>query len=136
MKKYKIKYRNRLKDKQKQIEKRYKVLIVLIFIVLSILVGYLFYVQVIRCDFFKEKVKKATVKVVLGDSAPRGRIYDRNGKLIVDNIAVNASTQFVINIIRIHPRKSVKAETRVAMLWFIVIPIESTSLVTLDNISP
>ena len=90
MKKYKIKYRNRLKDKQKQIEKRYKVLIVLIFIVLSILVGYLFYVQVIRCDFFKEKVKKATVKVVLGDSAPRGRIYDRNGKLIVDNIAVKS----------------------------------------------
>jgi len=90
MKKYKIKYRNRLKDKQKQIEKRYKVLIVLIFIVLSILVGYLFYVQVIRCDFFKEKVKKATVKVVLGDSAPRGRIYDRNGKLVVDNIAVKS----------------------------------------------
>ena len=90
MKKYKIKYRNRLKDKQKQIEKRYKILIVLIFIVLSILVGYLFYVQVIRCDFFKEKVKKATVKVVLGDSAPRGRIYDRNGKLIVDNIAVKS----------------------------------------------
>lgn len=90
MKKYKIKYRNRLKDKQKQIEKRYKVLIVLIFIVLSILVGYLFYVQVIRCDFFKEKVKKATVKVVLGDSAPRGRIYDRNCKLIVDNIAVKS----------------------------------------------
>lgn len=90
MKKYKIKYRNRLKDKQKQIEKRYKVLIVLIFIVLSILVGYLFYIQVIRCDFFKEKVKKATVKVVLGDSAPRGRIYDRNGKLIVDNIAVKS----------------------------------------------
>lgn len=83
----KRKYR-RKRDKDKQIEKRYKVLIVLIFIVLSILIGYLFYVQVIRCDFFKEKVKKATVKVVLGDSAPRGRIYDRNGKLIVDNIAV------------------------------------------------
>ena len=88
MKKHRVKYRSRLNDRQEQIDKRYKVLIVLIFIVISILVGYLFYVQVVRCDFFKEKVKNATVKIVLGDSAPRGRIYDRNGKLIVDNIAV------------------------------------------------
>lgn len=90
MKKCKIKYRSSLKGKQQKIEKRYKILIVLIFILISILVGYLFYVQVIRCDFFKEKVREATVKVILGDSAPRGRIYDRNGKLIVDNIAVKS----------------------------------------------
>ena len=89
-KKYRIKYSksNRKIERQNQIEKRYKVLIVLIIILLCVLVGYLFYVQVLRNVYFKEKVEVATIKVVLGDSAPRGRIYDRNGKLIVDNIAV------------------------------------------------
>jgi len=90
LKRYKIKYskNNQIKEKQNQIEKRYKVLIVIIIILLSILVGYLFYVQVIKNSFFKDKVIDATVKIVEGDSAPRGRIYDRNGKLIVDNVAV------------------------------------------------
>ncbi len=89
-KKYKIKFSKRkvYEERQNKITKRFKVLIWLIFIVLSILIGYLFYVQIIRRSFFKEKVDLATIKVVLGDSAPRGRIYDRNGKLIVDNIAV------------------------------------------------
>jgi cell division protein FtsI/penicillin-binding protein 2 len=86
---YRIKYRNNsFTKKQSQIEKRYKILIVFIIALLSILLGYLYYVQIVKCDFFKEKVESSTVKIVLGDSAPRGRIYDRNGKLIVDNIAV------------------------------------------------
>lgn len=84
----KQKKRKKLKKLEKQIEKRYKVLIVLIILLLGMLVGYLFYVQIIKNEFFKEKVEEATVKIVEGDSAPRGRIYDRNGKLIVDNIAV------------------------------------------------
>ncbi len=89
---YKIKYhKNRqIKDKQNQIEKRYKVLIILVAILFSVLVGYLFYIQIIKNSFFKEKVRVSTIKVVEGDSAPRGRIYDRNGKLIVDNIAVKS----------------------------------------------
>lgn len=89
-KRYRVKFSKskNLEEKQNQIEKRYKVLIVLIFILLSVLIGYLFYVQIIKNEFFKEKVELATIKVVEGDSAPRGRIYDRNGKLIVDNIAV------------------------------------------------
>lgn len=87
-KKYKFKKRTSGVNKKNQIEKRYKVLIVLILILLSVLIGYLFYVQILRKDYFKEKVEVATIKVVNGDSAPRGRIYDRNGKLVVDNIAV------------------------------------------------
>ena len=80
------------KQKQNQIEKRYKLLIFLIIILLGTLMGYLFYIQIIKNDYFKEKVEEATVKIVEGDSAPRGRIYDRNGKLIVDNIAVKTIT--------------------------------------------
>ena len=78
-KKYKIKFSKRIEERQNQIEKRYKILIGLVVILLSILLGYLFYVQIIRNVYFKEKVNLATVKVVLGDSAPRGSIYDSNG---------------------------------------------------------
>lgn len=89
-KKYRIKFceRNRIKEKQGQIEKRYKVLMVLIFILFGVLLGYLFYIQIIRNSYFREKVEVATTKIVDGESAPRGRIYDCNGRLIVDNIAV------------------------------------------------
>lgn len=87
-KKYRINFNKNKVEKRNQIEKRYKFLIVLILILMSVLIGYLYYVQIMRKAFFKEKVEAATIKVVEGDSAPRGRIYDRNGKLIVDNIAV------------------------------------------------
>ena len=88
------KYRkNRIsREKKEQIEKRYKLLLLLIIILISTLIGYLFYIQIIKNEFFKEKVEEATVKIVEGDSAPRGRIYDRNGKLIVNNIAVKVIT--------------------------------------------
>ena len=89
-KKHKIKYsKNKYNIKrQNQIEKRYKILIVLIIIIFGIILGYLFYFQILKHNYFKEKVIDAIVKIVDGDSAPRGRIYDRNGRLIVDNIGV------------------------------------------------
>lgn len=90
MKKYR---KNKIsREKQRQIEKRYKILIILIIILLSILIGYLFYIQIIKNKYFREKVEEATIQVVEGDSAPRGRIYDTNGKLIVDNVAVKVIT--------------------------------------------
>lgn len=89
-KKYRLNY-NRdiiIRKKRNQVEKRYKVLIIVIILVFSLLIGYLFYVQVVNNKLFKDKVVLATIPIVYGDSAPRGRIYDRNGKLIVDNICV------------------------------------------------
>ena len=92
LKKYKVRYKKNVEEKHNQIEKRYKILVCLIIVLLGILIGYLFYVQIIRNSFFRKKVSDATIKVVYGDSAPRGRIYDRNKKLIVDNIAVRTIT--------------------------------------------
>ena len=84
---------NKIQSKRiEQIEKRYKILIIIVIMLLGILIGYLFYVQIIKNEFFKQKVTEATVKIVEGDSAPRGRIYDRNGRLIVNNVAVKVIT--------------------------------------------
>ena len=47
--------------------------------------GYLFRVQVIQNEYYKKKVVSLTEKTIYGESSPRGRIYDRNHKLIVTN---------------------------------------------------
>jgi len=72
----------------KTIEKRYKVLIILIIIVLSILLVRIFYLQILKQDYYGERLIKLTQNIITGDSTPRGRIYDRNGNIIVDNIGL------------------------------------------------
>ena len=70
------------------VEKRY--IFVIIFIIFSFMgiIGKLVSLQVFEVDDYKDKLVTATVKVIEGDSTPRGRIYDRNYKLLVDNKAV------------------------------------------------
>ena len=53
---------------------------------LLILTITLFTIQIINKDKYTKELKTLTKKIVYGPSAPRGRIYDRNGKLIVDNV--------------------------------------------------
>ena len=74
-----------IKNKEKIIDKRYSILIVIIIIVMMVLLIKLFDVQIIKNKYYKEKLESITSNIVYGTSAPRGRIYDRNGKLIVDN---------------------------------------------------
>ena len=73
------------KDIKAEIEKRYNILTVFIILFLLILTIGLFFVQVVSHEKYENSLKKLTKKIVYGPSAPRGRIYDRNGKLIVDN---------------------------------------------------
>ena len=101
---YKVKHKKKIKKKRKvsspkynqntykenkdiraEIEKRYNILTFIIILFLLVLVVGLFIVQVVHHDKYKKDLKKLTKKIVYGPSAPRGRIYDRNGKLIVDN---------------------------------------------------
>ena len=70
------------------IEKRYKILVIIIFIIMAILLICLFNVQIMKNRYYEEKLDELTVTIIEGDSAPRGRIYDRNGVLIVDNTSV------------------------------------------------
>lgn len=65
--------------------KRYNLLKYLIFILFSLITLKLFYIQIIKNDYYKEELINLTTKIIEGDSTPRGRIYDRNGVLLVDN---------------------------------------------------
>lgn len=69
------------------IEKRYFVLIGIIILLFSIILYRLFYLQVLKNEEYQEKLVLATEKSVTSTSTPRGRIYDRNYNLLVDNEA-------------------------------------------------
>ena len=70
------------------IEKRYLFITVLIVLLFFTIGGRLFQLQVLENEAYSEKLVAATEKIVEGESSPRGRIYDRNYKLLVDNEAV------------------------------------------------
>lgn len=61
--------------------------------ILTILVGIIsfryIYLSYYKHDYYYEKYLTASHKVVYGLNAPRGRILDRNGKVLVDNIGIN-----------------------------------------------
>lgn len=70
------------------INKRYKVLSGIIIVLFIFLAVSLYYVQVIKNDYYKDQLKILSQVIIDGGSSARGRIYDRNGKIIVDNKAV------------------------------------------------
>ena len=63
-------------------------MIIIICIVMIVLGLNLFFIQVIKHDFYVNKVEQLNRNVIFSNSTPRGRIYDRNGKIIVDNESV------------------------------------------------
>lgn len=62
-------------------------------IILGIFVGTvivrLINVGIIDRDYYLEQYERVTNQVIYGDAAPRGRILDVNGKVLVDNVGVN-----------------------------------------------
>lgn len=78
---------NKNVKRDKIIEKRYKILIGLIILIMGSLIVKLFLIQVINNDKYAIKLEELTHKVFYSGSTPRGRMYDRNGNIIVDNIA-------------------------------------------------
>ena len=83
--KYNKNFTRRYRDIKGIIEKRYNILIGIIIFVMVVLFVNLFYVQIVKNEFYTQKVETLNEKTIEGDSAPRGRIYDRNHRLIVDN---------------------------------------------------
>lgn len=72
-----------------EIEQR-RVLIILFFVVLLFIIVFvkLYTVMIIDKEKYTKKLADLSYDKVEGSSAPRGRIYDRNYNILVDNIAV------------------------------------------------
>ncbi|MFV0249774.1 MAG: peptidoglycan D,D-transpeptidase FtsI family protein [Bacilli bacterium] len=90
IKKHKVKNQskslNKKRNLKKTIEKRYNILIKIIMTLIILLFVTLFNIQIINQDTYKSKIIELTKTLIEGSTAPRGRIYDRNFQLIVDNI--------------------------------------------------
>ena len=69
----------------KTIEKRYNILILIIIFLMIIIITALFKIQILNHEYYELKVLENSKTLVYSTSTPRGRIYDRNGKIIVDN---------------------------------------------------
>ena len=66
-------------------KKKIKFLYVITYLVFLIIIGKLFFIQIIDHNYYLEKLSNKTNKIVYEDSSLRGRIYDRNNNLLVDN---------------------------------------------------
>lgn len=65
--------------------KRLIILEILIILLMSIILTRLYFIQVIDNKYYQNQKIEMTQKIVYGETPPRGRIYDRNGILLVDN---------------------------------------------------
>lgn len=83
-------------------EKR-NLFIAIVIVLFAILIGRLYYLQVIQYSKFVNLAEANRVRVV-SIPAPRGIIYDRNGEILVDN-----SSQYNVNVIPYELRSSDKA---------------------------
>ncbi len=72
------------------VKNRYNVLMFAVFFIFFILTIGLINVQIVKSDYYENNLKNLTKNIIYSTSTPRGRIYDRNGKIIVDNEAVKA----------------------------------------------
>ncbi len=67
-----------------------KKIYITIIIILTIIVTTRYYdISYSKHDYYYNEYLSIKNKIVYGLNAPRGRIYDRNGKLLVDNIGIN-----------------------------------------------
>lgn len=86
--KQKNKYTYNKKNLKNIIEKRFGIIVGLIITLMTVIFFSLFFVQIINNQYYIDKLEKLKEVVYYSSSTPRGRIYDRNHKLIVDNVPV------------------------------------------------
>ncbi len=84
---YKIKYTKYkpMRSLKEIIDKRYNILSIMMIILFLIFVIRLYNLQIIGLDLHLRNLSLLSERVIYGSSAPRGRIYDRNHNIIVDN---------------------------------------------------
>ncbi len=69
-------------------ERRFNIIIVVTIALFSVVGIRLFYLQIMQEEVYTEKLAYSTEKKIESTSAPRGRIYDRNYNILVDNEAI------------------------------------------------
>ena len=67
-----------------------KVYYFILFLLIVIVFSRYSYLRFFKYDYYQNEYVKLNQKYVYGNVAPRGRILDRNGKLLVDNVSVNS----------------------------------------------
>ena len=67
---------------------RKKALFTILFIFFLIVICRLYCLMFYKYDYYKNELYKKNNVIIYGSSAPRGRIIDRNGIVIVDNIGI------------------------------------------------
>jgi len=87
---YKLKYSKYkpLRSIKEVIEKRYSMLSLFMIILFLLLILKLYNLQILGLDSHLKMLSLLNEKTIEGTSSPRGKIYDRNYNLIVDNVAV------------------------------------------------
>lgn len=79
------------KKKKKHVPFRINILFFAVFLLFSLLVLRLGIVQIVHGEDYKKEIER-TEDVIVSHPVPRGKMFDRNGKVIVDNTPRNAIT--------------------------------------------
>lgn len=78
-------------NQQMMLPLRMNILFLLIFIVFTLLIFRLGYIQIVKGDYYVGEVESKE-EIQVNTSVPRGRIYDRYGRVLIDNKPENAIT--------------------------------------------
>ncbi|WP_147532368.1 peptidoglycan D,D-transpeptidase FtsI family protein [Bacillus marasmi] len=82
---------NKKKKKKTHVPFRLNVVFFIVFVLFSLLILRLGVVQIVYGDDFKREIER-TEDVTINNPVPRGKMFDTSGKIIVDNIPLNAIT--------------------------------------------
>lgn len=82
---------NNKKKKKTHVPFRLNMLFFVVFLLFSMLILRLGVVQIVYGDDFKREIER-TADITVNNPVPRGKMFDRNGHVIVDNIPLNAIT--------------------------------------------
>src|ERR1700731_4016149 len=77
----------KFEDDSQNLRARLRILQVLAVLLLAVLAVRLYAVQIINGDYYAERAENQRIRL-LPIPAPRGSIFDRNGKLLVDSRSI------------------------------------------------
>jgi cell division protein FtsI/penicillin-binding protein 2 len=82
---------NKKKKKKTHVPFRLNMVFFVVFVLFSVLILRLGEIQIVFGDDFKRELQR-TEDITVSNPVPRGKMFDRNGKVIVDNTPLNAIT--------------------------------------------